>query len=159
NKPDTVADAGRNGKPGPGPTQPAGPAKPRLDTAFVAANFNAAVVVHPRRMLESSALSPLPQEKLFASLTALGVDPRQVERAVLLFDALPSNGVFSGGAVFRLAKPLDVSKVVKAVFPNATEAREQGTPYLKLDFQVPEGPLCFHQPDEKTVVAAPELAL
>jgi hypothetical protein len=67
--------------------------KKTQDLALIPADMNAAVVIHPARLLKSN--SPLlpaadQQEQLLgAMIRETGIDPRQVERAILLAEPFP----------------------------------------------------------------------
>jgi hypothetical protein len=68
------------------------PAK-TLDVSFIPADFNAAVVIHPARIVKSqSPLLPDAQtrETMLGELVkATGIDPRQVEQAIVLVEPFP----------------------------------------------------------------------
>ena len=63
------------------------------DLAFIPAEMNAAVVIHPARLVKSN--SPLlpaadQQEQVFAGMIReTGIDPRQIQRAILLSEPFP----------------------------------------------------------------------
>ncbi len=128
-RPTPVADAGpKSGRPdqppvpvkGPPPLAPAGdnpdvkrPPTPPVETkkpfdaAFIPESAVAAVVVHPKRTLASDLLAGLPQDEWFGKLAALGLDPRQVEEAVMLSDATPGGPKpTQGGLILRFARPV-----------------------------------------------------
>jgi hypothetical protein len=131
-----------------------------LDTAFVADHFIGAVVVHPRRVLRSPALAALPQDQLFEGLAAQGLDPRSVERAVVLFDSAPGgNDPFLPAGILHFAEAVDGKKSLQALFPKPRTATFQGKTYYNLGQQFTPEPLSVYLHGERTVLAASEVTL
>jgi hypothetical protein len=64
-------------------------AKP-LDVSFISDEYIAALVVHPGRLLKSPALKELPLDEVATAIqTGFGVDPRQIEQAIVLLPVGP----------------------------------------------------------------------
>jgi hypothetical protein len=63
------------------------PARGPLDLTYVAADFDAAAVVYPSRMLASPVLKEVPQEKVLEGLVGPGFDLRTVDQAIVLLEA------------------------------------------------------------------------
>jgi hypothetical protein len=67
------------------------PVEQKLDLSFIAADFNGAVVLNPRRIVQSPVVArALPDNILEEMVKETGIDPRKVEQAMVLFDPLPA---------------------------------------------------------------------
>lgn len=150
---------------GPGKTEVASPEgkqdepppRKKLDVAFAADSFNSAVVIHPQRLLKSKAVAPLPLDKLLGPAADLGLDPRKVEQAVLYIDPFPGGNVlFFPGAVLRFSEPVNAKEIIQKLFPGAKEASSNGKAYSTVPGIFPNFLTAVYQPDDRTVVAAPE---
>src|SRR5262249_43668492 len=63
------------------------PGSPPLDVSYIAADFHAALVVHPRRLLESRLASrAITPQQLNEVGQELGIAPRNVEQLIVVLD-------------------------------------------------------------------------
>jgi WD40 repeat protein len=62
---------------------------------YIAADFNAAVILHPQRLLKSPLLAGLPLHELQHMTEESGIDPGKLERVILLLDPAPKVGTVS----------------------------------------------------------------
>src|SRR5262249_42718832 len=68
--------------------------KKELALPYFAADFNAAVIIHPSRILERPFVAKLIEDKMLADfIKETGVDPRKIERAIVLIDPMPGGNV------------------------------------------------------------------
>jgi hypothetical protein len=156
-----VADAGRGERPGAAPP-PNPPARRPLDLKYIPAAASAAVVAHPRRILQSplaaAALTPALADEM---VRALGVKPEQVEQVMVLFqvgsvgDAGPTP---FPGAILRFAEPVDGKQVLTGLLKGLREENHAGKTYYRSSTgEALLGlPLAGAIPDERTVLVAPE---
>ncbi|HEV3262379.1 MAG TPA: DUF4339 domain-containing protein, partial [Gemmataceae bacterium] len=92
-KPEPVKPVKASEKPArPNPSPEPRPAKKKaLDLSYIAADFNAAVVLRPARLVKSPVAEALAQEKLLgAILQETGIDPHKLEQAVVVMDPFPA---------------------------------------------------------------------
>ncbi|HEV3258402.1 MAG TPA: hypothetical protein VG013_16095 [Gemmataceae bacterium] len=132
-----------------------------MDVSYIASSFNAAVIVHPRRMLKSPVLSGLPLDQLIAPvLKASGIDPRQIEQAIALVDPMPGGNVlFLPGGIIRFAGPVDGKKLLSQGLKGAQEATFKGKTYYRGNEAMAGTKVCGYVPDDRTVVLGPEPTL
>jgi hypothetical protein len=138
--------------------------KKTLDVAFIAKDFNGAMVLHPKRILEKEMLKDLPQDKLFeVPIKAFDVDPRKIEQVILLTDPYGSGStpVFPA-AIVRFAEKVDGKKLIQQILRANEEKSLSGKTYYKPPQGVnlvPGISVCGHVADERTLLVAPELTL
>jgi hypothetical protein len=154
-------DRGLHGPPTPAPPLPV---KNDLDLTFAAADFNAAVVLHPRRCLRSPLLEPLVKDLPLAQLAqTTGIDPRQMERVVLFLEPFPGGNVaFFGGVVVRFAEDVDGKALLTTALRGVREVTFQGKTYLKStdpDVMLAKVAIAGYVADARTLVVAPEPTL
>src|SRR5207244_13299305 len=75
-----VAEQKGDGKPAQEGVKPDGKG---LDLSYIAADFNAAAVLHPRRILKSPLARAVPDAILDEMVRESGIDPRKVEQAIV----------------------------------------------------------------------------
>ena len=132
-----------------------------MDVSCIAADFNAALIVHPRRLLQSPSLAALPQDELGAAVVRKwGVDPRSIDRAVVLMDPLPGGKtLFFGGAILRFAEAVDGKKQLARSMQGVEEVNFNGKKYYKSkgkEAVIAGIRMCGYVADERTIVIAPE---
>jgi hypothetical protein len=139
-------------------------AKNALDLAYIPGDFTAAVIVHPQRLLKSSLLAGLPKEELLAQATALlGIDPRKVERVVLLIEPFPGGNVaFFPAGIVRFNEDVDGKQVLTQALHGAREQKTKDKTYLQStspEYAMAKSPVCGYVADSRTVLVAPEPTL
>jgi hypothetical protein len=85
-----------------------------FDTTYIAADFDSAVIVHPRRMLQSPLLAKaLPAEAIDSSIAESGIDPRKVEKVVVLLQplGLPVGGKSQAALPATRERPVEIRPV------------------------------------------------
>jgi hypothetical protein len=163
-----VAGAARREKPGAAPAPKSRPAARRpLDLKYIPADASAAVVVHPRQILQSPlAAAALPPGAKDEMVKELGVSPERVEQ-VLVFLQMEATGGPAGapadptplpGAILRFAGPVDGKKVLTRLLKGLREERRAGKTYYRSSTgEALLGlPLAGAVPDEWTILLAPE---
>jgi hypothetical protein len=164
------------------------PAGKGLDVAYIPANFNAAIVIHPARLLQSkSPLLPPAQTQemlLGEAIQATGIDPRQIERAVLLIEPFPggpppvgppgkapnpkgrpnppggSNVLFFPAGIVRFAEPMDGNKILSGVLKEVETGQAGGKSYFRSKTEkMAQVPLAGFVVDPQTILLAPEPTL
>lgn len=140
------------------------PPRNDLDLAFVAADFNAAVVLHPQRSLKSPLLAPLLKDlPLGQAVEATGIDPQQIERIVLFLEPMPGgNAGFFGCGIVRFAQDVDGKQLITKNVMGVQEATYQGKTYLKSTdpaLMMAKVPMAAHVADARTLVLGPEPTL
>jgi hypothetical protein len=160
--------------PAPAPTPP-GPGK-GIDLTYVTADFNGAVLLHPRRLAQAPLLAPLLQDPSVAELTRMtGIDPRTVERVLVLTEPFPNSGgkppppgpgppqsLFQLAAVVHFGAPVDGKKLLEKAPGGVEEKSSQGKTYYRS--KDPQAALagarvCAYVADGRTLVVAPEPTL
>jgi hypothetical protein len=145
--------------------------KPKIDLGYVTPDTIAAVVFHPRDMLNSPEMKKIPPEatkdvsKMFlgkemapveaisaAGKMFLGIDPLEIEQVLVVVE-FSQSGPPGGGIVLHMASPVDPKTIFPQVLPATSEVQWEGKTYRKAP-----GPdkNCFFCPDDKTVIAANE---
>jgi Leucine-rich repeat (LRR) protein len=139
--------------------------KKAFDVSYVAGDFNAALVLHPRRLLKAKALADIDQDKVFGALKVLDLellDLRRIEQLVVL--AGPGgegSNPFLVAAVVRFAEPTDGMKLVKKFFAKGgQDLSYKGKSYYKGP-AAERAPLmnAAHAPDDRTLLLAMEPTL
>jgi hypothetical protein len=139
-----------------------GPSGKQLDLTYVAADFNAVVVVHPRRMLERPSLAKLADEKVFAqAIDEMGLDPRKIEQLVVVVDPFPGGNVAAmPGFIARSTEPWEQTELVKRIRGGSEKVTFAGKEYLRTkntSFAKTNDCLCLA--DEHTLLGGPEPTL
>jgi hypothetical protein len=146
----------------PGPAPQPNPPKEVLDLSYIAADFNAAVIVHGKRIAKSPLLAEVPQEKLLADLIkATGVDPREVERAVILLEPTPGGNVlFLPAGIIRFAGPVDGKAILAKALKASEEATVDDKRYSRSKTEkMAKVPMAGYIADDRTLLIAPEPTL
>jgi hypothetical protein len=136
-----------------------------LDLSYITEDFNGAVIVHPRRLLEASMLAPLPLDKLSAGTELLlGVDPRKVEQLIFLVEPFPdgikpySDAGMAG--ILRFTDKVRGKELLPKLLRGASEATfNDKTIWKSKTFKVgiaPAMPVAGYVADERTLLVAPE---
>ncbi len=143
-------------------TTPA-PQKP-LDNSYIAADFCAALVVHPKQIATTNIIPLTMVDGLFfeADLADSGFQGiGDVEQIVLLVDPTPGGNVmFFPAAIVRFAKPVMISSLLEN---NIGDIREQ--PFLGKTYYTSEDngmagvAMAAFTPDNQTLLIAPEPTL
>ncbi len=113
------------------------------------------ILARPRQLFTSPALAMMPIEVLqAASIKETGLDPLEAEELIISVEP-PVMGPPSYAVLARFTKPAKMRTGVKAT-EHTVASELDGRPYLKS-----QNPLLpsFYYPDEKTVLATPELTL
>jgi hypothetical protein len=142
------------------------PAKKELDVSYIAADFNAAVIIHPGRLLKSPLLANMPKDKLDKIIADMvnetGIDPRKVEQVVLLMDPFPSNNVVASPAgIIRFADTVDGKKILGKLLGQVRTGTFNNKQYYRSTIrQMARVPVAgFVANDRKTILVAPEPTL
>jgi hypothetical protein len=133
-----------------------------LDVSYIAADFNVAVIVHGKRIARAPLLGTLPQEELLAEMIKeTGVDPRKVERAILLLEPTPGGNVlFLPGGIIRFAEPVDGKAILAKVLGEAEDGAIAGKIYAKSKKEMmAKVPIAGFVADDRTLLIAPEPTL
>jgi hypothetical protein len=140
--------------------------KRALDLKYIPDDASAAVVVHPRRMLQSPlAAAALPPAAADEMVKELGVKPEQVEQVILLLHGRPPAGdefaQSSPGAILRFAEPIDGKQLLTRLLKGLREESHEGKTYYRSSTgEALLGlPLAGALPDARTVLLAPEPTL
>lgn len=155
------------GGPGIQPPPPDGgkPVEPKdngLDVRFVPTNFTAGAVVHPARLVKSPLLtSVLPEEILTAMGAETGIDPKKVERLLVLAEPTPGGSVlFFPAGVVRFAEDVDGKAILTKVLKDVQEVSADGKSYFSSKTEkMAKTPIAGHVADARTLVIAPEPTL
>jgi hypothetical protein len=141
--------------------QAGGPSR-KLDLSYVAADFNAAVIVHPRRILERREFAKLLEDESFTNFVKeAGADPRKIEQVVILIEpTLKSEVPVMPAFIVRFAESVDGAALVMKALQNAEKASFEGKEY----YRGKKGMLanekgCAYVADERTLLTAPETTL
>jgi serine/threonine protein kinase len=164
---EALADAGKGEAPGAAPNPPA---KRPIDLKYIPAGASAAVVAHPRRILQSPLAAALPPGAADEMAGGLGVKPEQVEQVIVLLqfeaparapDAPPPDPTPIPGTVIRLAEGVDGKKVLTALLKGVREEKHEGKTYYRSGTgeELLGLPLAGAVPDGRTVLVAPEPVL
>ncbi len=126
-----------------------------MDVSFIPADAVGAVIVRPRQFLTSPQAKLMPIE-VFSALgkQRLGIDPLDIEQAVMVFDKLRNpQAPPEFGVILRLTKPYQQAQILPEIFGGARQVTAGSKSYLKGDAK----PLnALHVPDAQTVVLATE---
>ena len=151
------------------PTSPAtsvaaGQDRGSFDTSYVAADFCAALVVHPKKIGDANVI---PEELLNGvlsefDLTESGVEGiGDVQQVVLLVDPMPGgNVIFLPAAIVRFAKPVNAKSLLTNNLPDIREQPFLGKTYYTSEEAGMAGvAMAAFVPDAKTLLIAPEPTL
>jgi hypothetical protein len=157
--------------PGPAPAPAPEGGKKGIDLTYVAADFNGAVVLHPRRLAKSPLLAPLLQDPSVADLTRMtGIDPATIERVLVLTEPVPNSGgkpppgpgppqaLFQLAAVVRFGAAVDGKKLLEKAPGGVEEKTFQGKIYYQAknaEFALAGARVCAFVADDRTLVVAP----
>ncbi|OAI46725.1 hypothetical protein AYO44_10800 [Planctomycetaceae bacterium SCGC AG-212-F19] len=156
----------------PRPTAPvAAPA--RFDVSYIAADFNTAVIVHPRHIARAPVLAQLKLDQLLAPIIKeIGVDPRNLEEVVLLLDPAPpeppkkdpkeaaSDLPVMPAAIFRFVSKVDGPRLLGEALGGVDKTTFQDMTYYRsktMDFA--RSLVAGYVADERTLLIAPEPTL
>jgi len=130
-----------------------------LDLAYVTPDFFAAAVVFPQRIVSSPALKGLPVDGLLEKVEeTIGVNPRELEQAIVLVEP-PQDGLPpEPSAVLRFVKPVRAKEVLDRAWSKRGQAAEETTHEGKPYFRGPAG-MAAWAPDERTLVVSSEATL
>jgi serine/threonine protein kinase len=140
-------------------------AKRTLDLKYIPADASAAVVVHPRRMLQSPlAPAVLPPTAADEMVKELGVKPEQVEQLIVLLQAAAGGEeslLGSPAGIFRFTEPIDGKQVLTRLLKGLREESHDGKTYYRSSTgeAILRLPLAGALPDARTVLVAPEPVL
>jgi hypothetical protein len=90
-------------------------AKKQLDLSYIAGDFNAAVIVHPSRILERPFVAKMLEDKTMAGfIDPIGFDPRKLEQLIVVVDLWPSADVPAmPGWIARSTEPWEETEFFK----------------------------------------------
>ena len=153
-----------------GPAAAHAPARGPLDLRFVPADAGAAVVVRPRRIVQSPLIAAaLPPAAAAEMVKELGVKPEQVEQVIVFLQAGAAGGRAAAppgrtpvpGAVIRFTEPVDGKQVLTRLLKGLREEVHEGKTYYRSSTgEALLGlPLAGAVPDGRTVLVAPESVL
>jgi predicted Zn finger-like uncharacterized protein len=151
-----------SGEPKPPDTTPVAekPADNGLDVRYVAPDFVAGFVVNAPHLLDSPVVkSVLKDEQLDAVKKEVGVDPRKLERAILLAEAHPgSDPPFYPAVILRFSGPVNGTLILSKVLRDLREESAEGQSLLVSNREKWDGEIAMagHVADERTVILAPE---
>jgi hypothetical protein len=105
--------------------------KKQLDLTYVAADFNGAIVVHPARLLERPFVGKILDDKQIAGFfKAVDIDPRKIERVIVLLDPFPGGNVaFLPAVIAQFAEPVDGAAMISRVLEGAEKKTFEGKEY------------------------------
>ncbi|MCE9547447.1 MAG: DUF1559 domain-containing protein [Planctomycetia bacterium] len=136
-----------------------------IDVTYVQPGFSAAVIVHPRRILESPLLKMLPAEDLDRVLKRdlppdVRVSPRLIDEVQLLIGP-PAPGTerelpISVGLVIRMAAGADPHQLVPEAIGKGEPAEFGGKKYTRIPKNPPAG---YFFADDRTLVFGDEKSL
>src|SRR5204863_5274279 len=92
---------------------------------YVAADFVAAVVVHPQRLLQSPALEQAGLSEMLSQSAEQWIDPRTIREAVVLMCDPAAGEPSLPAAVVRFTQPVDGRALMNKLL-QATESRSEG---------------------------------
>jgi hypothetical protein len=135
------------------------PPKKQFDLSFIAADFNAAVIVHPRRILERPLFAKRTEDKAFAKdLDELGLDPRKIEQLIVVIDPYPRPDVPAmPGFIVRSTEHWDETPIVKGIKEGSEKVIFAGKEYLRTkDTSFAKAYDCLCLADDHTLVGGSE---
>jgi hypothetical protein len=137
------------------------PPKNALDLSYIAADFNAAILIHPARLLKSPILADLPTEPMFAELIKeAGVDPRNIEEILLLLDPFPGGNVAAMPAgIVRFKEAVDGQDLLIRHLKGAEPAEFQGKRYYRGTDEIAKAPVAGYAANNRTLLVAAEPTL
>jgi hypothetical protein len=153
----TVAKAGENSN---GDKESA--RKKQLDLTYVAADFDAAVIVHPARLLERPFVAKILEDKQIAGFfKAVDVDPRKIERVIVLLDPFPAGNVsVLPGFIAQFTEPVDGAALISRVLEGAEKKTFEGKEYYWGKNQTAANKhVCACVADDRTILAGLEPTL
>jgi hypothetical protein len=138
-------------------------ARRKLDTSYIAADFNAAVIIHPSRILERPFVAKLLEDKSVAgALDPIGFDPRKLEQLIVVVDPFPGGNVqVLHGWIARSTVPWPETEFIKrfsgaqsnkVTFSGKEYLRTTNSTYAKTND-------CLCLADEHTLLGGPEPVL
>lgn len=139
------------------------PGKP-LDVSFVGPGFYAAVVLHPRRLLQSPLIAPLLKDPdIAAAIQQWEIDPANIEQ-ILMLTPIPSQAKAASSPdspsfIVRFAQPVDAKKLLvkfqSMMGQGAPDQLAETTCEGKRCYQFATAPwILTYVPNERTVVIA-----
>jgi hypothetical protein len=137
-------------------------AKKQLDLSYIAADFNAAVILHPERILERPFIAKLIEDKMLADfIKETGADPRKIERAIVLIDPMPGGNVaFLPAFIVQFAEPVDGAALVAKALEGAEKTTFEGKEYYRgKNRTAAKLRDCACVADDRTILAGPEPTL
>ncbi|MCI0684112.1 MAG: DUF1559 domain-containing protein [Gemmataceae bacterium] len=140
------------------PALAAEPVARPLDLTYVTDDFFAAVVVHPARLVKSPLVDALPLPPWAWLKERSGIDPEQVEQAIVLLPRAAKGILYQAGGIVRfrdaVVNKAFVARLVKPLgIDELTEASHVGKTY----WTAPRArDMAAHAPDGKTLVFANE---
>jgi hypothetical protein len=136
--------------------------KDSLDLSYIAADFNVTVIMHGQRIAKSPLLMALPQEEMLAEMIKeTGIDPRKVERAILLLEPTPGGNVlFFPGGIIRFVGPVDGKAILAKALKDTEDATAGGKTYSKSKTEMmAKVPIAGYVANDRTILIAPEPTL
>lgn len=122
----------------------------RLDLGYVTPNTTAVAVAHPRRVFTSAEMELLPIEVITAAgLKELGIDPVQIQWALVIAEPPQMMAPPQVAGVLRMASPIASQKVFPQLWGQTEEAQLDGKAYRKA-----KGPtdVSIFQSDDRTLI-------
>jgi hypothetical protein len=152
--------------------EPTASPRPKMDLSYIAAEFNGAVVIHPRRILKSPVLGkPVLEEKIDKMVHETGIDPRKVDQVMVLIEPLIPEGAlpraappkvvfFSLGGIIRFSEAVDGYAILHKNLGETETRWHAGKRYvLNLANKLMGGNLAGYVADERTLVVGFEPTL
>lgn len=138
-------------------TETAAPVARRLDLSYITSGPVMALVLRPREVLASPELQMLPIEVITAQMVeTTGIDPTQVEEAIVLVGLDSLQGPPLAAVIARFAEPYDRQAVLERLCPGAEEVAVGEARFHRVPN--PSAASVF-LPNDRTVVLAPEAEL
>ncbi len=129
----------------------------QVDLTYITQEAVAAIVLHPRDVLNSPDLRMLPVEVLSAvGMRDFGIDPVDLEQVVLFVEPPGGPGPPDFGIVARSAKPLDRKTILPGILKNSEKATAGAKSYERAAHPILPS---VYFADDRTIVAAPEAML
>ncbi len=134
----------------------------QLETTWITEDYLAALLVHPRQLLEKQQLHGESRAWLDAAAADLGVSLPELEQVCFLLgppeaSAQTPAAPFATAWIFRFATPAGQQRMLRRFL--GEQHRQQATSDGLTYYKDPAAPIALGAPDETTVVLAPERIL